>query len=146
MAKRAKSKPKQSTKEAERVLRTGPIRKKPRPTALPGMEDLRDRVLDEACLSLSEIRHAQADLDRDEAGHLNTSLRRMRELRISAFRAHGVELSRVPGEEKIRCRVTKEKATDISKEAPPDVTGDVDPMDGLPAPPSSNGGGEPSVS
>ena len=98
------------------------------------MEDLRDSVLDDVCVSLAEIRATKAELEQAEDGHLGTAMRRMRQLAIWSFLSHGIELARIQGEEKIRCRVTKVKAIAVTQvETEPvgetSATGDVVAMD-----------------
>jgi hypothetical protein len=47
----------------------------------------------------------------DEAGYEQSALRIMRESDLRTYRHAGVELSRVPGEEKLRVRTSRENAT-----------------------------------
>lgn len=60
---------------------------------------------------MSEIRDQMNTLRADEAGHLRTALKLMRKHNRTSWRAAGIEFSRVPGEEKLRVRSSKEKAT-----------------------------------
>lgn len=99
----------------------------PRSQTLPGMEEVRDAVLDRLCESLGETRDKQAALRIDEQADMQASLKRMRikskdfpEGRTS-YRHAGMELSRVPGEEKLRCRRTSQGA---SAEVEDDTAGD----------------------
>lgn len=102
---------KQSKAAAERVLRDGPVRRAPRQPVLPGVEGGQIPDLDTICAALSEIRQSQADLRADEQGHMQTALNIMRKKNRTSYRQHGVELARVPGEEKLRVRTTKGGAT-----------------------------------
>jgi len=119
MAKKAarhkKAKPargkKQTRRQAERVLKTGPIRKRPRDIPLPGLEDARIGPLDDIAASISEVRASMNELRTTEAGYLQNALNLMRKYEKTAWRAHGVELVRVPGEEKLRVRTSKEQAS-----------------------------------
>ena len=114
---KAKGKPKQTKKQAKSVLRKGPIRKKaPRETPLPGMEDARIRPLDDICASISETRQQQNDLRAEEAGLEQTALRLLRTHGKTAWRHAGVELIRVPGEEKLRVRTSRASATAESED------------------------------
>lgn len=102
---------KQSKRAAERVLRKGPIRRKPRLQPLPGMEDARIRALDDICNSIAENREQKNELRAEEADLLKTALPLMRQHGKQSWRHGGVELVRVPGEEVLRVRTSKEKAT-----------------------------------
>jgi hypothetical protein len=92
MAKKKAAKKKTARKDEDRPKRT------PRSAALPGMEQVRDVVLDRLCESIGDAR--------DQA-----ALTRMRERKITTYQHAGVEMARVPGEEKLRVRTSKEKAT-----------------------------------
>lgn len=122
-----KTAPKQSRAAAESVLRKGPVRKAPRTPALPGMENLGQiRDLDNSCRRLADIRHQMGDLRADEAAEMQTSLNAMRKHNRTSYRQHGVELVRVPGEEKLRVRTSKAEATAETEPEPEDVfAGDV---------------------
>ena len=78
---------------------------------LVGMEDIRISALDDICSTLSDVRETMNAARGDEKKHLKTALGLMRTHRKQSWRAHGVELVRVPGEEKIRCRTSKEPAS-----------------------------------
>ncbi len=88
-----------------------PRRGRPRKVPLPGLEDTRIGSLDDICASVSEIREQLNTLRAEEAGQLRTALGLMRKHEKTTWRAAGVELARVPGEEKLRVRTTKEPAT-----------------------------------
>jgi len=75
------------------------------------MEHVRDGVLDRLCESLGETRDKMAELRADEAGDSQAALTRMRARSLTSYRHAGVEMARVPGEEKLRVRTSKEKAT-----------------------------------
>ena len=125
-SKKAKA-PKQSKREAEKVLRTGPIRRAPKNTPLPGMEGIGQiAVLDNCCRRISEIRAEKNDLVADEAAEEQVALNALRKHNRTSYRQHGVELVRVPGEEKLRVRTSKGGATAETEEPEP---ADLDPMD-----------------
>lgn len=84
------------------------------------MEHLRIKPLDDICASISDTRGQQADLRAEEAGLEQTALHLMRKHNKTAWRAHGVELVRVPGEEKLRVRTSRDTAT---AETEPEDTG-----------------------
>jgi hypothetical protein len=121
----AKTPRRQTRKDVDRMLR-GPMKKKakspraastrqkhkgPRAAALPGMEDVRIRGLDDVCASISENRGAMNELRATDGDLLNKALKLMRMHERTSWRHAGVELLRVPGEEKIRVRTSKEQAT-----------------------------------
>lgn len=83
----------------------------PRSQMLPGMEHVRDQTLDRLCESVGEGRDAMAQLRENEAGDLQAALTRMRARNLHTYQHAGVEMARVPGEEKLRVRATKDKAT-----------------------------------
>jgi hypothetical protein len=105
MAKKKAAKKKTARKDEDRPKRT------PRSAALPGMEQVRDVVLDRLCESIGDARDQMNQLRADEAGDTQAALTRMRERKITTYQHAGVEMARVPGEEKLRVRTSKEKAT-----------------------------------
>lgn len=110
----AKVKPrqkKQSRRTVDAALRRGSIRRRPRQASLAGMEDARIKPLDDIAATIAENREDMNKLRADDAGHLQTALGLMRRYNRTSWRAHGVELVRVPGEEKLRVRTTKAGAT-----------------------------------
>jgi len=83
------------------------------------MEDLRDTQLDRLASGVADERHAQAESRDTETGLLQAVLKRMRALKITTFKAHGVQFTRVPGDEKLQVRLTKDGGDD---EVPQDDT------------------------
>ena len=88
-----------------------PKRGKPKDQPLAGLEDVRIPELDEVCGHISDVREELNSQRTQEKEHLQTALDLMREHKKKSWAAHGVELIRIPGAEKIRCRTSKEKAT-----------------------------------
>ena len=129
-----KKKP-QSKRAAEKLLRSGPVRKraeKPRDQVLPGMEDVRYRDLDNTCNTIAETREEMNALRQAEIGYEQKALAQMRNHNITSYRHAGVELVRVPGEEKLRVRTARERTATAEVEPEADEkgdTGDVQPMD-----------------
>jgi hypothetical protein len=70
------------------------------------MEDMRDRVLAKLASGVADERHAQAESRATEKGYLQAAHRRMKTLKRMTFKAEGVEFIRVPGDEKLRVRLT----------------------------------------
>jgi hypothetical protein len=64
-----------------------------------------------------------AELRADENGQKRTALQLMRKHDRTSWRHAGVELARVPGEEKLRVRKSKESATaEVEEDLPSDAT------------------------
>lgn len=124
---------KQSKKDVAKVLGKGALRTRPRSVPLPGMEDTRISALDDVAESIAEVREQMNDLRQREAEHLRSALNLMREHNKTAWRAAGVEMVRVPGEEKLRVRTSKEKAT-AETDPEDEVPGDVVAMDAVDEP------------
>lgn len=142
MAKKAKrATPKQGkpakakkTNPAAKALKKTVERKRtlPRSVPLPGMEQARYTRLDALCEAISDTRAQMNQLRTDEAADERAALAEMRKPRagkpdgILTYRHAGVELARVPGEEKLRVRTTKANATaEVTDGAAADA-GDVD--------------------
>ena len=90
---------------------TAKVRRRPKDTPLPGMEDVRISALNDVAGRIADIREQKNDLIATENEELQTALNLMRKHEKVSWRAHGVEFVRVPGEEKLRVRTSKEKAT-----------------------------------
>lgn len=75
--------------------------------ALPGMEQVRVRRLDDICHELAEVRATMAQARADEEGAEKLALDVMHRHNLRAYHASGVELAIVPGEEKLRVRTSK---------------------------------------
>lgn len=107
-----------------------PRRRTPVDQSLPGMENRRIAPLDEICHSIADARSQINDLKADEAGFEQTALGLMRQHRKTTWRAHGVELVRVPGEEKLRVRTTRGGAATAEVEDESEIdAGDADTPD-----------------
>lgn len=132
-AKRGKTiKKKQTKRAAERVLRHGQIRRRPKTLPRPGMEDLGAvQSLDRVCSTLADIRHDLNELRGTEKEEIVTALREMRKANRQAYKSHGIELVRVAGDEKVRVRLVKgEGAADVEDEPDTDTgDGDLEAMD-----------------
>lgn len=72
--------------------------------------------LDRLCESIGEGREAINKLRGEEKGDKQGALREMHSRSVVAYRHAGVELVRVPGEETLRVRTTKEDASEITEE------------------------------
>jgi hypothetical protein len=87
------------------------------------MERVRNVRLDNLCESIAEERRAINDATVEVKGLSITALREMREKRLTSHRHAGVELIRIPGEERLSIRTSK--AADATAETEPEET-DVD--------------------
>jgi hypothetical protein len=107
---------KQSKEEVERVLTDGPIRK-PRQKRLPGVEDRRIEELDGIAESIQDVRAQKNELSQTEKQYLVQALQLLRKHDKQVWKHGGVELVRVPGDEKVRVRlVNGEGAADEEEE------------------------------
>jgi hypothetical protein len=95
-------------------------KKHPRSRPLPGLENVRIDELDECATSISEIREQMNELRAQETDQLKIALGVMRANKKTSWRHAGVELVRVPGEEKLRVRTSKQAATAETEEEPDD--------------------------
>lgn len=115
---------KQSRRSAEKVLRSGPIRKRARTAALPGMEDARVEALDDIAASIADCREKKNALAAEEKQLLLTALRLLQEHKRTVWKHEGVELVRVPGDEHVRVRLVKGEAADDEDDDDGDVFAD----------------------
>jgi len=99
--------------------------KSPRSQALPVPGGLGKRIqaLDDAAAAIGDIRDQMAELRADEQGHKRTALNLMRKHDRTTWRHAGVELARVPGEEKLRIRKTKGEnaSAEVDEDLPTDA-------------------------
>lgn len=117
---------KQSRREVERVLDAGPIRRtaklRPKTQHLPGMEGMAlIASLDRLAESLADIRLQLNEIRAQEKGQLVNALRELRKHNRTVYKAHGIELVRVPGEERVRVRLVAGQGaadTDPDEEQP----------------------------
>lgn len=89
----------------------GRLVKKPgaRSQVLPGLEQVRDRRLDNLCESMAEHRRAMNAARTEEVTDIAAALQHMVKKGISVYKHGGIELARVPGAERLRVRLTKEQ-------------------------------------
>lgn len=115
-----------SRKQTKRAIQrvSGPIRRHPKTPRLPGMEGMAlIASLDRLAESLADIRLQLNELRAQEKGQLVMALRELRKHNRTVYKAHGIELVRVPGEERVRVRlVAGQGAADTDPdEEPPDL-------------------------
>jgi hypothetical protein len=107
---KAKAKKGGSKKAVKRINRSKRA-SGPRSVPLPGMEQVRNAKLDNLCEAISETRTAINDLRATEAGNEQAALKVMQAADCRTYKHAGVELLRVPGDEKLRVRTSKESAS-----------------------------------
>ena len=106
-------------------------RKGPSPQRLPGVEeDPPIAALEKVCQSIAETREALNDLKQEEAGYEQAALNLMRRNDRTSYQAHGVTLVRVPGEEKLQVKTTRERTATAQTPAEPEEAEAVDDVDG----------------
>lgn len=107
---------KQSKQQVATALAGALKKPQPRPRPLPGMENARISPLDNICQSIAETREQQNSLRQEEAGLETTALKLMRKHSKISWRHAGVELVRVPGEEKLRVRTSRGRSATAETE------------------------------
>jgi len=131
---------KQSRKEVARVLGAGSIRKRkvppapkrPKTSPLPGMEDMSNltapmlKIMD----SMADIMHRQNTDAATLKGLVNNAINQMKRDSVTVAKAHGIELMRVPGEEKLRKRLLDEGSGASEDEATQTIIDEIDNGDG----------------
>lgn len=129
---------KQTRKQVEHAL-SGPIRRKPAPprrpktTPLPGMEDMSRlskamlNIMDSMADQMHVINTAKATLK----GLDNNAMNQMKRDNVTIAKAHGIELVRVPGEEKLRKRLLGDGSgsSDEGEGTTDEVQSEVDSLD-----------------
>lgn len=108
--KAAPKKAKPATKPKAKAAKTTKSTR-PRAQTLPGMEQVRHTKLDRLCEGISECREVMNDQRGIEGEKCRSALVYMHDNNVTTYRYAGIELARVPGEEKLRVRSSKEKAT-----------------------------------
>jgi hypothetical protein len=81
----------------------------PRQPPLPGTEAVRSAKLDRICEGIGDERDTINKARQEESGMIQGALQEMQRKGITVYRHARIELSRVPGAEKLRVRVTKEE-------------------------------------
>lgn len=85
-----------------------PKRTAPRSQVLPGMEQVRDQILDHAHEQIAEGRGLMSRGRELEQEGIGVALQRMQKQGIKAYRHAGIESVFSPGVDKLRVRMTKE--------------------------------------
>lgn len=99
--------------------KTLPKKRGLRSIPLPGLEQVRSQKLDNICESIADTREQMNTLRTEEKDEKRGALTTMRERNLTTYRHAGVELVRVPGEERLRVRTSKQDATaETIEEAP----------------------------
>jgi hypothetical protein len=97
------------------------------------MESVRSKRLDNICEAIGEERRAVNAAKQEEVGLIASALQVMQREDVTVYRHARVELSRVPGAEKLRVRLTKEDGdADASDLESDDTTDDTDAGEAAP--------------
>lgn len=80
----------------------------PRSQTLPGMEQVRIGRLDNLCEAIAETRAEINELKATEAGNEQAALKVMQQHETMTYKHGGVQLIRVPGDEKLSVRTSKD--------------------------------------
>lgn len=107
----AKAKKKKAAKKPQKKNSSKPRAPKPRAAVLPGMDHLRIKELDDICESIAETREAINDAKREETDFERAAFKLMKKHKRTTWKSSGVELYVVPGEEKLRVKTSRAKAT-----------------------------------
>ena len=110
MAAKKKASKKPIKKVAAKPERKRAAVKSPRSQTLPGLEQVRNRILDNACEGIHDTRRDMAQSRQEETSLLQSALREMQGKGVTVYRHSGVELALVPGDVHLRVRTVKEKA------------------------------------
>jgi len=110
-ARRRKPAPERKRKPAPRRGRS------PRSQSLPGMGQVRDQRLDNLCESINDERAVMNAAKVEETRLIRSVLQRMHDRDVLIYVHAHLELVRVPGAEKLRVRVLKDRAQGDTTEA-----------------------------
>jgi len=88
----------------------------PSAQALPTLEHVRHATLDRLCEAIGEDRDIINARRASEQENCREALDEMHHHGVTSYHFAGVELVRVPGQEKLRVRTSKEDATRASEE------------------------------
>ncbi len=81
--------------------------------ALPGMEDVRIKALEDIAHEYADIRDRRMGLNTDEANLKQRALKLMKKHGKTVYKRAGLEIRVVPGEENLKVKVKAEKADDV---------------------------------
>jgi len=115
----AKKKAGRKKPAGKRKVKARGKRRNPSAQTLPGLEQVRSVKLDRLCESIGDGREQMNKLRTEEKDDNRQALRIMHDEDRTVYRHAGVELVRVPGEEKLRVRTTGEDASDLTVEDKP---------------------------
>lgn len=76
-----------------------------RPLPMEGIEQVRNVKLDRLCEAIGEERDTKNAATVRERGHLAKVLEVMHDAKVTVYKHAGIELTRVPGAEKLRVRL-----------------------------------------
>lgn len=119
----AKGRGKEKPAKGETRRALGPRDKKgPRSQVLPGFKRERNERLDNICEGIAEERERMNAARQEEQGLIQAAMQLMTKKGLPLYKYAHVELTRVPGAEKLRVRIVKDDgAADESDLAPSDA-------------------------
>ena len=79
------------------------------------MEQVRNTKLDNLCEAIAETRATINDLKQTEAGNEQAALKVMQQYQVSSYKHGGVQLVRIPGDEKLSVRLSKDTSNDAGE-------------------------------
>ena len=130
----AKKTRKQTKREAERVLKTGSIRRRTaRDLPLPGMEDARIEALDDICVNIADARAEINALKAQEHGFQDAALGLLQEHKKRTWTHAGITLVRKPGEETLIVKNASARTRRASAEASVATADEAQPPEGIAA-------------
>lgn len=119
MAKSKKKPAKKPTKKAAKkaTKKAAPKARRPRQPRL--IDDMpKVRALDHICERLSGVREDKNELVAEEKGLIQNALAQMQHHDVRRYKAHGIELFRVQGDEKVRVRLVDDDNGDADDNPP----------------------------
>lgn len=94
--------------EAKKAAKGAAKKPSPRSQVLPGMEQVRNRRLDNICEGIAQERSIMNAASVEEKSLIATALQVMQDDKRTIYKHSGVELVRVPGADKLRVKLTKD--------------------------------------
>jgi hypothetical protein len=102
-------------------MKKKPLARAPRPQDLPGVDHRNLADIEAVALDYAEVRDRRMALTKDEAALKQQIIGLLKHHKKTTYRREGLELAIVPGEERLRVRVTR-----ADNEAPPPDEADDD--------------------
>lgn len=124
-AKKASKRP--PARPARKKAKAAP--RKPKAQRLPEMDIPKIRSLDRICESIADVRESKNEAAKEEKGLLQNALREMQKHSQQVYKAHGVELVWVHGDDKVRVRLIDDDSSGEDEPVPGKGEEHVDALD-----------------